>query len=232
MMRLKLGVAAGVLALAGSGCGGADAAAGSAFEDPVGRGFPIVTPPQSPAGSAEAVATLSPVPPAPQGTPAPQASMAPRESVAAGRPQSGVPARSSARVTAPDQSRGSVTAAISGYAACSAKGAVVLTATFDDSYAYRHVFLDTDGDATTGYQVDVEGGFGAEFMIEDDLLYKSAGAGWSWKQVGGAGPLMSRSGGTYRWQVKPAFAGDTVVFGASTEAGAEVSSPIVPVRAC
>ncbi|MEU4695130.1 hypothetical protein [Actinoplanes sp. NPDC023714] len=232
-MRGKLAVAGGVLLLAVAGCGGGDADTGSGLADPVGRGFPIVTPPSGsqPSSSSE----LSPIPveetagaagmgPAGTGTARPSATPG----------AVGAPSRSDAAVTRPAAEAPSPSpAVISGYSACSEKGGVALTATFADGYDYRHVFLDTDGDPSTGYRVDgVAGGFGAEYMIEDDGLFKSSGADWSWKEVGGGGPLVSEDAGTYRWRVKPAYAGDEVVFGAATDGGDEVTSPVVPVEAC
>jgi hypothetical protein len=52
-------------------------------------------------------------------------------------------------------------------------------ASFTDAYAHFHVFIDTDGNAATGYTINDTG---AEYMIEDTGLYPSTanGASWSW----------------------------------------------------
>lgn len=121
-------------------------------------------------------------------------------------------------------------APITGYSACATPTSVTFTATFTTKYEYRHVFIDNDNDAATGYEFS--DGFGADYMIENDVLYKSAGRDWAWREVPGASPLVSVTGGTYRWRVRPGFGGPRVVFNAATEAGAELSSPVVPLRKC
>jgi hypothetical protein len=189
MMRAKLTVAGGVLALAVSGCAGSAAEEAGGFSDPIGRGFPIVTPPAS--------ASVAP-PPSP------------------------------ASPTASAQ-----TAAIAKASACEAEGTVRLSAAFLRGYEYRHVFLDSDDDTSTGYAVpDIKGGFGADYMIENDLLYRSAGKGWSWREVRGVDPLVSASGATSRWRVRSSYVGDTVIFNLARESGDELNSPVVPVQAC
>jgi hypothetical protein len=51
------------------------------------------------------------------------------------------------------------------------------------SPTYIHVFIDTDKNASTGYS---KGGIGADYMVENDILYKFSGSTaftWSWKAV-------------------------------------------------
>ncbi len=60
------------------------------------------------------------------------------------------------------------------------------------------IFMDTDGDATTGYSV---GGIGADYMVEYHLgyapkLYENTGAGWSWSLVGRCELVHNPGGGT------------------------------------
>jgi hypothetical protein len=121
------------------------------------------------------------------------------------------------------------TGPITAYSACTAGNAVNFTATFTTAYEFRHVFIDADGDASTGYQV---GEIGADYMIENDALYRATKKDWSWKAIKGAKPLLSESGGTYRWQVQPGFGGPRVVFNAATAGGADVSTGVVPVTGC
>lgn len=60
------------------------------------------------------------------------------------------------------------------------------------------IFLDTDGDPTTGYSV---GGIGADYMVEYHLgyapkLYENTGPGWSWSFVGRCELVHNPGGGT------------------------------------
>jgi hypothetical protein len=186
MGRAKLMVAGAVLALAVTGCAGPGSEETAGFTDPVGRGFPIVTPP---------------------------ASVAAPPSSASASPSASVPAK-----------------AITKMSACRAKGTVRLTATFLPGYEYRHVLLDADGDPATGY--DVSGRFGADYMIENEVFYESAGRDWSWTELPGVAPLVSQSAGTSRWRIKASYVGDSVVFNLTRSTGAEVDSPLVPVKDC
>ncbi|KUL22439.1 hypothetical protein ADL15_48825 [Actinoplanes awajinensis subsp. mycoplanecinus] len=183
-----------------------------AVSAPLAESFPVVLPP-SPAASSEG--------PAPAGENA--GTMPSRRSAATALPASAA----SGPATAPSKA-GPITA----YAACSTSTAVRFTATFSVTYAYRHVFIDTDANGATGYRVpDIIGSLGAEYMIENDLLYRSTGATWSWAEVAGVKPLLSHSGGTYRWRVKPSYGGVRVLFN-GTDGNEEVSTPILPVTIC
>ncbi|WP_433831552.1 hypothetical protein ACQP2E_13810 [Actinoplanes sp. CA-015351] len=118
------------------------------------------------------------------------------------------------------------------YSACSAGGTVTFTATYQDDYEFHHVFIDTDGDHRTGYAgVDVPGEFGADIMIENDLLFRSNGTEWSWVEVKGTSPLLSRSGDTYRWRLKSAQGRGRVVFNGDDRT-TEVTTPVVPLKEC
>ena len=82
------------------------------------------------------------------------------------------------------------------------------TATFSAQYnlpfTFQHVFIDTDGVATTGYPI---GGIGSEFMIETSgataSLYSKTGtpANWTWTWVSAGTPLVSSVNGLYIWSV-------------------------------
>ncbi|BEL03596.1 hypothetical protein Q0Z83_017870 [Actinoplanes sichuanensis] len=123
---------------------------------------------------------------------------------------------------------------ISDYSACSNGRTVVFTATFAEEFGYRHVFIDTDGDPKTGYAVlEIPAGFGADYMIENDVLYRSTGADWSWAEVEGIKPLAGVTGGSYRWQLQPGYGvGDVVFNGSDGETTEERFTPVVPVRGC
>lgn len=206
-------MAAGGLALAA-----ASAVTLSAANDPpprprveVAEGFPAVLPPSfegpfpSPAASGSAAAASSPRRPVrPAG---------PRATGAVGT-TSGEP--------------------ISGYSACSGRGTVTFTATYARPFGYRHVFIDRDTKASTGYRIpDIAGGFGADFMIENDVLYESTGPDWAWQAVVGVSPRQSTSGGAYRWQLRTAHGLGRAVFNASDgETTEERYTPVVKVKAC
>ncbi|SFF72655.1 hypothetical protein SAMN05421541_119106 [Actinoplanes philippinensis] len=135
----------------------------------------------------------------------------------------------------PSQSPGPAPATpISGYSACSNGRVVLFTATFGEEFAYRHVFIDTDADARTGYTVrEAPNGFGADYMIENDVLYRSTGADWSWAEVEGITPLTGVTGLTHRWQLQPGYGvGDVIFNGSGGGTTAEQFTPAIPVRGC
>jgi chitodextrinase len=86
-----------------------------------------------------------------------------------------------------------------------ASPAVDLTATtgsfqaqYNLPFTFHNVFIDTDRNAATGYQV---AGVGADYLIEDGALYVHSGAGFTWTTVSGVSPLVSNAGGLYVWRV-------------------------------
>jgi hypothetical protein len=172
----------------------------------VAEGFPPVLPPSFEGPSATAAS------PAPR--PAKLSPSAPRRSGRPSAPPSGTP--------------------ITGYSACSNGRTVIFKAAVPDEYGYRHVFIDTDGDPTTGFDVPgVPAGFGADYMIENDALYRSIGRDWSWAEVEGITPLAGVTGDSYRWQLQPGYGvGDVVFNGSDGETTGETYTPVVPVRAC
>jgi hypothetical protein len=135
---------------------------------------------------------------------------------------------------APERTAADAAGLITAFAACSAPAAVTFTATFSEQAAYRHVFIDTDTNPATGFDVlEVEGGFGADYMIENDLLYRSTGTRWLWQEVEGVRPFVSASAGTHRWRLKPAHGSGRVVFNASDgETSEERYTPVVTVTPC
>ncbi|MFC6566161.1 hypothetical protein [Actinoplanes utahensis] len=143
------------------------------------------------------------------------------------------------RPSAPPPSRGAGSSAnrpagtITGYSACSTAYAVTFKATFSDGFVYRHVFIDTDGDASTGYRIEgIAGGFGADYLLENDTFLKSTGANWAWEPIERGTPLISDTGGTHIWKVRPDHGGVRAVFNGSDGGTTETFSPIVPVKKC
>jgi hypothetical protein len=47
----------------------------------------------------------------------------------------------------------------------------------------------------------VSGGLGADFMVENDTLYRSTGSAWGWSRVSGVNPMVSQSGGRWHWRL-------------------------------
>jgi hypothetical protein len=189
------------------------------------EGFPVVPPPSYRAASPAPTASLPASAPA-GSSPTP----------AGPGPSRTTPSRKASRTTAPATATSptrqpEANGPISAYSACSTGAVVRFKATFAGSYAWHHVFIDADGDAGTGYRGAEGGGIGADYMIENEHIYESTGADWGWTLIDTASPLVARSGGSFRWQVRPGFGGVRVVFGASTDSG-DVSTSVVAVRDC
>jgi len=107
-----------------------------------------------------------------------------------------------------------------------------LQARYNVGFSFDHVFIDSDSSAATGYQF---GGVGAEYMIENGILYKDAddSNSWNWQPVTlSTGPLVSTAGGLYDWQVPSTLFGSSlaiaVVFSGS---GAYPDYTLAPVTA-
>ncbi|AMM21625.1 hypothetical protein AX769_17615 [Frondihabitans sp. PAMC 28766] len=74
-------------------------------------------------------------------------------------------------------------------------------AQYNLAYNFQNVFIDTDQNAGTGYQVD---GIGADYLIENGALYRNTNDtnAWDWTPVAlSSGPLTSSAGGLYEWDV-------------------------------
>jgi len=90
--------------------------------------------------------------------------------------------------------------AITSYSACVSSGTAVFKATFNSSESFHHVFVDTDGNTATGYQLPSPSPspLGADYMIENGSLYRSTSTGWAWTAVTPA-PALTVSGSAYTW---------------------------------
>ncbi|GAA4174552.1 spherulation-specific family 4 protein [Gryllotalpicola koreensis] len=83
------------------------------------------------------------------------------------------------------------------------------SADYNVAFSFDHVFIDTDSQTSTGYQF---GGVGAEFMIENGIIYRDAddSNSWNWSPVTlDSGPLVSSRGGHYVWQVPSSVFGSS-----------------------
>ncbi|MGW0945092.1 hypothetical protein ACWD4O_21425 [Streptomyces sp. NPDC002623] len=86
------------------------------------------------------------------------------------------------------------------YSACVSSGTVTFKVTFRSAKPFYHVFIDTDGNTKTGYQLPYPSpsALGADYMIENGGLFRSRSADWSWTETS-ARPTRTVSGGTQTW---------------------------------
>jgi hypothetical protein len=74
---------------------------------------------------------------------------------------------------------------------------------YDGAPAFARVYLDTDRRLGTGF---AGGGVGADYLLENGILYRHGGGGWNWDPVG---PVAhTNRGRTARWQVARADLGE------------------------
>jgi chitodextrinase len=92
---------------------------------------------------------------------------------------------------------------ITAYSACMDTAGLRFRATFNTAVSLHHVFINSDGNTATGYQLPSPSTsrLGADYMIENNTLYKSACACWGWTAVNGVSPNMTASDSTYTWTV-------------------------------
>jgi hypothetical protein len=93
--------------------------------------------------------------------------------------------------------------AITAISACKDATSLRFQATYTTAVSLHHVYLNTDNNAATGFQLPSPSPskLGADYMIENNILYRSLSAGWSWAAVSGVSPNMTVSGSTYSWTV-------------------------------
>jgi hypothetical protein len=106
---------------------------------------------------------------------------------------------------------------------------VTYQAQYNLLFDFHHVYVDTDGDAATGFAV---AGVGADFLIENGWFYRHTGTGWSWEPVDAPSPLVSSADDLFVWRVPLSVLGagaHRVVFhGAGSSPDAY--SPVVTVE--
>jgi hypothetical protein len=71
-------------------------------------------------------------------------------------------------------------------------------ATYANPFDFNRVFIDSDNNASSGYAVST---IGANYMIENGILYHYVGPGFAWSAVTSVSPLLSSDNGIYAWQV-------------------------------
>jgi hypothetical protein len=84
-------------------------------------------------------------------------------------------------------------------------------ATYNLPYTFQNIFIDVDGDSSTGYSVSTGGAqIGADFLIENGAFYSYVGPGFSWSQIADVNPFVADVNGRYTWQVPTATLGSGV----------------------
>ncbi|MEZ0110760.1 hypothetical protein ABH920_004775 [Catenulispora sp. EB89] len=93
--------------------------------------------------------------------------------------------------------------AITNFSACVSGGNEKFQATFNAATSFHHVFIDSDDNQSTGFQLPSPSStpLGADYMIENNTLYRSLSSGWSWSPVSGVSPAMTQNGNVYTWTV-------------------------------
>ncbi|MGH3718909.1 MAG: DUF4874 domain-containing protein [Pseudonocardiaceae bacterium] len=100
-------------------------------------------------------------------------------------------------------------------------------ATFSPVGGWNHVFIDSDGDSSTGFPT---GGIWADFMIENDSFYRYSGSNgsWAWTRLGDANQIAS--GNDLSWSLPRASVGLSAVSTAAivfnTAGGAAASTEV------
>ncbi|MFD8814319.1 hypothetical protein ACFV23_23195 [Streptomyces sp. NPDC059627] len=86
------------------------------------------------------------------------------------------------------------------YSVCVSSGKVTFQVTFHTSQSYYHVFFNTDGNTSTGYQLPYPSpsALGADYMIENGGLYRSRSTDWSWTETA-TRPKRTVDGSTQTW---------------------------------
>jgi hypothetical protein len=107
-------------------------------------------------------------------------------------------------------------------------------AQYNLTYNFQNVFIDTDGSLSTGYQIN---GIGADYLIENGTLYHSTSElnAFDWTPVTlGSGPLVSSTGGLYKWDVPSSAFGSatslSVVFDGSGSSAEATLAPITVAK--
>lgn len=93
--------------------------------------------------------------------------------------------------------------AITSISACMDATTLRFQATYNTAVSLHHVYINSDNNAATGFQLPSPSTsrLGADYMIENNILYRSLSTGWSWTPVSGVSPNMTVNGSVYRWSV-------------------------------
>ncbi|ALG06740.1 hypothetical protein AOZ06_07180 [Kibdelosporangium phytohabitans] len=88
---------------------------------------------------------------------------------------------------------------------------------FGAVFAHHRVFIDSDDNPATGWNLPPGLPSGVDLLIENSFLYRYTGPGWAWERVPEAQPLVGEFGGSFTWRVPLAgHTRHTVVFSGFT----------------
>jgi chitodextrinase len=92
---------------------------------------------------------------------------------------------------------------ITNYSACMTATTETFTATFNVAVSLHHVYINSDNNQSTGFFLPSPSTrqLGADYMIENAILYRSLSHGWSWTPVTGSGLTMTQNGNVFTWTV-------------------------------
>jgi hypothetical protein len=82
--------------------------------------------------------------------------------------------------------------------ACVQGSSADFVASFQGSFAFYHIFLEADHNSNTGYGVPGTT-MGADYMVENAILYRSTGPAWGWYAIDHVNTVVS--GNVHHWSV-------------------------------
>lgn len=138
------------------------------------------------------------------------------------------PASATLAITTPDPT------AVDSLSVVYGSSTATFQARFNLIYNFHHVFIDSDGSATTGYQI---GGIGADWMLENGSFFQHLGTAntFDWSSVAAVpAPLVQSqapsAGGVWTWQVPSSVFGSAAslqsVFNGSGSS-VDYTSPVI-----
>lgn len=205
---------------------------------PDGTDTPVAIPPATSGAPATGQVTVV--------TPSAGPTSAGPSATASAAPSSAAPSRTASATPVPPRTTPAAAASttrapaasgpITGYSACTTGSAAVLAVTFTEPFDWHHAYIDVDGNASTGYAVpDISGRLGADYMVENDGLFRANDTEWDWSEIEDSGLRAARTGNTFRWQVPRSALKLTgtlrVVFNGSGNTP-DTSTPIVTAASC
>ncbi|WP_033343164.1 DUF4832 domain-containing protein [Catenuloplanes japonicus] len=111
-------------------------------------------------------------------------------------------------------------AAISEPAATSTDTDVTYRFAYTGEPQFARVYIDTDRSAATGF---AQAGAGADYLLENGTLFRHAGGGWAWTQIGTV--THAHANGVATWTVPRAAIGETATPG-DADLVFQVESPV------
>lgn len=97
-----------------------------------------------------------------------------------------------------------VSAAISSYQATNDSTNVFYQLNYSGSYSFYRIYIDSDQNSGTGFAT---AGIGANYLVENNSLYRHNGGGWSWTFIKTV--TYTNSAGSARWTINRADIGET-----------------------